>query len=392
MSALRRPVGWRTTIRLGGLALAAVAALAIGASAMADPGKSQRPVCPGYSAGDTARCNAHVVTDQAGRPLASTSPTGLTPFQLRTAYNLADTPSTRTIAIVDAYNDPTAESDLAYYSSQWSLPQCTTANKCFKKVNQRGSSSSLPKTDPGWSLEISLDLQAAHAVCPSCKLLLVEADSPSFVNLGTAVNQAASMGAAVISNSYGASEFSGEQSYDSYYNHPGIAITASSGDNGYGVEYPAASSKVIAVGGTTLNVDSKGNWLSETAWSGAGSGCSAYVAKPGSQTDTGCANRSVADVSAVADPNTGLAVYDTTRYQGRSGWFQVGGTSLASPVIAAVYARGTSTASANFPYVTGAPIRDITSGSNGSCGGSYLCTAGTGFDGPTGVGAPKGTF
>jgi subtilase family serine protease len=372
--------------------MAAVAALVIGSAAVADPGKSQRPVCPGFSAGDTARCNAHVVTDQAGKPLAATSPTGLTPTQLRTAYSLSGGGSTRTIAIVDAYNDPTAESDLAHYSSQWSLPQCTTANGCFKKVNQRGSSSSFPKADSGWALEISLDLQAAHAACPNCKLLLVEADSPSFVNLGTAVNRAATMGAAVISNSYGAAEFSSEQSYDSYYTHSGIAITASSGDNGYGVEYPAASSKVIAVGGTTLTLNADGTRAGETAWSGAGSGCSAYVPKPAWQTDSGCARRAVADVSAVADPNTGLAVYDTTRYQGRSGWFQVGGTSLASPVVAAIYARGTSTNSASFPYASGAPIFDVTSGSNGSCGGSYLCTAGSGFDGPTGVGAPNGTF
>jgi hypothetical protein len=224
--------------------------------------------------------------------------------------------------------------------------------------------------------------------------LLVEATNNSFTNLGTAVNRAVTMGANVVSNSYGGSEFSTETSADSqYFNHPGVVITASSGDGGYGVEYPAASRYVTAVGGTSLTVNGSNQWVSETAWSGAGSGCSAYETKPAWQADSGCSRRTVADVSAVADPNTGASVYDSVAYQGQSGWFQVGGTSLAAPLIASVYALTGTTGSANYgstPYSHTSSLHDVTSGSNGSCSGSYLCTAKSGFDGPTGLGTPNG--
>src|SRR5262249_12957597 len=150
----------------------------------------------------------------------------------------------------------------------------------------------------------------------NCKLLLVEANSTSFTDLGAAVSTAASLGASVISNSWGGSESFFDPFLDSwYFHHPGITITASSGDNGYGVEYPASGAYVVAVGGTSLVKTSSG-WA-ESAWAGSGSGCSAYTAKPSFQHDTGCARRTVADVSAVADPNTGVAVYDT--YGGGAG-------------------------------------------------------------------------
>ena len=322
---------------------------------------------------------------------------GLKPADLQAAYGLpsATAGAGQTLAIVDANDDPNAESDMNAYRAAFGLPACTTANGCFRKVNQNGVQGSYPRKDGGWALEISLDLDMASAVCPNCNILLVEADSASMANLGTAVNTAVALGATVVSNSYGGGEYSGEvQDELTYFDHPGVAITVSSGDNGYGVEFPAASQFVTAVGGTSLTTASGARGWTETAWSGAGSGCSQYVAKPSWQTDTGCAGRTVADVSAVADPNTGVAVYDSVRYQGQSGWFVVGGTSASAPIIGAVYALAGNASSLTYgsaPYSGTNLLNDVTSGSNGSCGGSYLCTATSGFDGPTGLGTPDGT-
>lgn len=350
-------------------------------------------ICTTASTG-FAQCSAIQVdsTSQGLTPKAS-SPSGLNPADLQSAYNLpsATAGSGQTIAIVDAYNDPNAESDLAVYRSQFGLPACTTANGCFRKVDQNGGTN-YPRGNSGWAEEISLDLDMVSAVCPNCHILLVEASSNSFTNLGTAVNTAVSLGANAISNSYGGSESSGESSYASYYNHPGHIITASSGDNGYGVEVPAAYNTVVAVGGTSLSRSSTTRGWTETAWSGAGSGCSAYITKPSWQSDSGCARRTVADVSAVANPSTGVSVYDT--YGQGSGWMVFGGTSVASPIIASVYGLAGNASSVNAAsslYSHTGSLYDVTSGSNGSCGGSYLCTAGTGYDGPTGLGAPNGT-
>ena len=344
-----------------------------------------------------AACSAQVVTDANGDPLASSSPpaTAYGPAQFHGGYNLPTTTATaQTIAIVDAYDDPNAESDLAVYDAQYGLPACTTANGCFRKVSQTGTTR-YPRSNSGWALEISLDVQTAHEICQNCKILLVEATSATTANLGASVNEAVKLGATEVSNSYGGSESSTDTSYDSaYFNHPGVAITASSGDGGYGVEYPAASRYVTAVGGTTLNLGSGNTYGSEAAWSGGGSGCSRYDVKQTWQTDTGCTRRTVADVSADADPNTGAAVYDSVPYQGQSGWYQVGGTSLSSPLIAAVYALAGNAASVtygSYPYAHASSLHDVHSGSNGSCSPSYLCTAGIGFDGPTGVGSPNGT-
>lgn len=366
------------------------ATLLLSAGAMA---AGHKPVCPGPAAFGTARCHSHVTTDPDGNPNASPSPSGYGPVQFRTGYSLTATgSSTTTIGIVDAYDDPNIESDLAVYSKQYGLPPCTTANGCFRKVNQTGGTS-YPKQNAGWSLEISLDVEIAHAICPNCNILLVEANSNQFADLNAAEDYAVAH-ANVVSNSWGGSESSGETSYDSHFNHIGTPITFSSGDSGYGVEYPAASQYVTAVGGTTLKLNSNNTWSSETVWSGAGSGCSAYEPKPSWQTDSGCIRRTVADVAADADPNTGAAVYDTVRYQGRSGWFQVGGTSLSSPLIAAVYAlagNAASTVDGSYPYGHTSSLRDVTSGSNGSCSGSYLCTGKPGYDGPTGNGTPNNT-
>ncbi len=359
-----------------------------------------RAVCSKPSS-NTAGCHAHVVTDKNGKPTTSTIPRGYGPAQFHTGYGLPNTAaSPATIAVVDAYNHPYIKSDLDKYNSTYGLPyfpncSSTVVTGCFMKVNQRGGTS-YPATNSSWALEIALDVETAHQICQNCKLILVEADSNSYVNLMTAVDKARLLGAKVISNSYGSGEFSAETSFDSYFNHPGVAYTFSSGDSGYGPSYPAASPYVTAVGGTSLNLNANNSWLSESVWSGAGSGCSIYESKPIFQTDSGCAKRTIADVSADADPSTGAAVYDSVRYAGHRGWFQVGGTSLSSPLIAGAYAlaggvspsvQANSVPYANLNYATN--LHDIVNGSNGSCG-TYLCQAASNYDGPSGLGSPLG--
>ncbi|WP_285579879.1 carboxypeptidase regulatory-like domain-containing protein [Actinoallomurus iriomotensis] len=317
------------------------------------------------------------------------TPAGFGPADLLSAYNLPSGGAGQTVAIVDAFDDPTAESDLAVYRQQYGLPPCTTANGCFKKIDQRGGTS-YPPPDSGWAGEISLDVDMVSAICPSCNILLVESDDNYMDNLGAAVNQAVAQGAKYVSNSYGGGEGSDETQYDdSFFHHPGVAITASTGDDGYGTSYPAVSPYVTAVGGTSLAKDtSTTRGWTEAAWSGAGSGCSTYETKPSFQTDSGCSRRAVADVSAVADPNTGVAVY-------YGGWHVYGGTSASAPIIASTYALGGTPAAGSspnsFPYDQTSDLNDVTSGSNGSCDPAYLCKAGTGYDGPTGLGTPNGT-
>jgi len=375
-------------------AVGAAAILVAPAAAAAAPGTSSRRVCSQATAGHAA-CLARVVTNaRTDKPLArppAATPSGYFPADLQNAYKLSSSSAGvgQTIGIVDAFDDPTAAQDLATYRSQFGLPPCTTANGCLRKVNQNGGASPLPAVDTGWAQEISLDLDMASAICPNCHILLVEGSSSSFANLATAENTAARLGATEISNSFGGSEFSTETSSDGAFNHPGIAITVSSGDAGFGVEYPAASRFVTAVGGTSLRRSATTRGFTETAWSGAGSGCSRFEAKPAWQHDSGCARRTVADVSAVADPATGVAVFDSTRNLGSSGWLVFGGTSVAAPVIAGVYALGGPQAP-SFPYAHTASLFDVTSNSNGACGGTYLCTAVPGYDGPTGLGTPNG--
>lgn len=353
---------------------------------------------PGY-----ARCHALIRTDAKANGTAG--PAGYNPPDLQSAYALPSSTagSGQTVAIVDAYDDPNAESDMAYYRSYFGLPPCTTSNGCFKKVNQNGVQGSYPRANGGWAQEISLDLDMVSAICPNCHIILVEASSSSLTNLGTSVNTAASLGATEISNSYGGGESSSDTSYDtSYYQHPGIAITASAGDSGYGVEYPAASQYVTAAGGTTLTRASNARGWTETVWSGTGSGCSAYDPQPSWQSTTAtiannpgvCSKRVVGDVSADADPNTGVSVYDTYSYRGQSGWLVFGGTSVASPILASVYAlagNASTVTYGSYPYSHASSLNDVTSGSNGTCGGTYLCNAEIGYDGPTGNGTPNGT-
>ncbi len=342
---------------------------------------------------------------------ATVSPTGLLPVQIRHAYGFDQLNCTftgtfgssslcgygQTIAIVDAYDDPNIQNDLNTFSNQFGLPACTAANGCFVKATPQGK----PHSDQGWALEESLDVQWAHAIAPGAKIILVEAKSASFGNLMSAVDYAVSKGADQVSMSWGGSEFSSESSYDSHFNKNNVSFFASSGDSGSGTIYPAVSPYVVAVGGTTLNVDSLGNVSSETGWSGSGGGISLYESEQSYQTNYGISSngkRAVPDVSYDADPNTGVPVYDSLGYQGSKGWFQVGGTSAGAPQWAAASAivnsvRSSAMSSASFgtesllyQAATGSnyanDYRDITSGSNG--GFSDL----TGYDLVTGVGSP----
>lgn len=354
------------------------------------------PVPEGY-----ARCFALMRTDLAGgnpgglHTESYAAPPGYSPSTLRSAYRLSATGgSGQTVAIVDAYDDPRAQNDINVYRSQFGLIACTSSNGCFKKVNESGGST-LPSPNASWSQEIALDLDMVSAICPNCHILLVEASSASYADLGAAVNTAVRLGANAVSNSYGGGEISSESAtYDAYYNHPGHAIVVSSGDGGYGAEWPAASRYVTAAGGTTLTRSSTVRGWTETAWSGAGAGCSRYESKPAWQKDTGCTHRTVGDVAADADPNTGVAVYDSYSYNGSYGWMVFGGTSVAAPIVAAVYGLAGNAHSLNYAsyaYAHTAYLYDVRSGSDGSCSGSYLCTAKTAYDGPTGLGTPDGT-
>jgi subtilase family serine protease len=362
-------------------------------------GFKQMNSCGTTSVRGFARCMAVVRTTTSSLTSdaapAATTPSGLSPAKLQAAYKLPSSTagSGRTIAIVDAYDDPNAAADLTTYRSYYGLPACTTASGCFKKVSQTGSTTSLPAKDGGWAEEISLDIDMVSAICPNCKILLVEAKTSSFANLGAAVNEAAALGASAISNSYGGSD-AADSTYGSYYNHPGIAVTASSGDDGYGASYPASSHYVTAVGGTTLKTSTASRGWAETAWADAGSGCSSYNTALTGQASfsTGCSKRAEADVSAVADPATGVSVYDSYAYEGYSGWLTFGGTSASSPIIASVYGLAGNTASIdnNYPYTHSTSLFDVTSGSNGSCPTSQWCKARAGWDGPTGLGTPNG--
>jgi Subtilase family len=378
----------------------------------------------------------------------------LTPANLLTAYNLSGSTAsaTQTIAIVDAFDDVNAAADLQVFSSQFGLPSCTEANGCFRKVNQFGKASPLPASsgelERGWAQEIATDVETAHGLCPNCHIVLVEAESNSNANLYSAEQTAYTLGATEISNSWGG----GEPSSDSAaFNHPGVAIVASSGDYGYlnwfsetapeSADYPASSPHVIAVGGTRLNLDASTKaWESETVWNdggfsggalkGAGAdggGCSVPFAAPAWQqslsnwASVGCgSSRAVADVSADADPYTGVAVYDSTETEGNKGWTTIGGTSVAAPIVASVFALAGGAHGVAYPartlyenaLLTPASLHDVTVGSNGeclkpfekgpgtsgctvaeearTCSAHAICLAGGGYDGPTGVGTPNG--
>jgi subtilase family serine protease len=393
---------------VGLLGIAALAACAGGSNTALPSGSAPISTQSNYIAScDTApagsaRCFSLVRTDvgggalpgtAGGRTTLATSPSGYGPADIQSAYKLPSTTagSGQTIAIVDAYDLPTAENDLGVYRTQFGLPACTTANGCFKKVGQTGGA--VPKANGSWGQEIALDLDMVSATCPNCHILLVEANSATNANLATAVNEAIALGANVVSNSYGGSETGAS---NSAYDHPGHVITASAGDSGTGPSQPCSYSTVVCIGGTNLQHASNTRGWAETAWTSSGSGCSAQVAKPSWQTDGGTGNcnmRSESDVSAVADPNTGVSVYDSTTYRGQGGWMVFGGTSVSSPLIAGVYGLAGNASSQNYASNiwagAGANLNDVTSGSNGSCSISYICNARAGYDGPTGWGTPN---
>ena len=362
--------------------------------------------CPVTTKPGEMACMALVRTNVGHHSQASLGPDqapsgdGYGPSTLQAAYNLPSSTagSGETVAVVDAYNDPDITSDLATYRSDWGLPACGSG--CFSVVNEEGETSPLPANagTNGWDVEESLDVDMVSAYCPLCHIILVEASSADTADLGAGVNAAVSLGADFVSNSYGGSESSSDNTYDTdYYNHPGVAVTASAGDDGYGVSYPAASPDVTSVGGTSLSTASNSRGYTETVWGsssggeGTGSGCSADSSKPSWQTDTGCSNRTDNDTAADANPNTGLAVYDS---YSEGGWLEVGGTSASSPGIASVFALAGKPASGTYPssyiYAHTSDLYDITSGANGSCSPAYLCTAEVGYDGPTGWGTPDG--
>lgn len=325
---------------------------------------------------------------------SSSGPVGYTPNQIRKAYgvnNVSDTGAGETIAIVDAYGSPTMQNDLKAFSAKFGLP---AGNLTIAYPDGKPTT-----TDSGWALETSMDVEWAHAIAPGAKILLVVAKSPSDNYLMNAINYATSNGAEVVSNSWGGSESYDENNYDSYFNHSGVTYLASSGDDGSGVEWPASSSYVVSAGGTTLNLDSTGTYESETGWSGSGGGLSSYVSTPNYQKSVSniVGNyRGNPDISWVADPNTGATVYDTTPDQGKSGWFQVGGTSLSSPSLAGVVAlidQSLGQSLDSYDFLTNlyaatssgynTDYHDITSGSNGDY------SAQPGYDLVTGIGTPK---
>ena len=405
----------------------AVVAAPHGASAryVAPPPQLQLPtglrqICRTPTRPGRMQCDAMARTAVAGAPAATAPPAGaLQPAQLTGAYGLASAARSlgggETVAIVDAYDDAHAASDLAVYRSHYGLPACTTGSGCLTIVNQAGAAGPLPHRAVAWAEEETLDLDMISAICPNCRILLVEARSPGAGNLSQAEATAAAR-ARYVTNGWGSgSEFVGENQFDHAFDQPGVAITAAAGNFGYGTQWPAASQYVTSVGGTTLTTapGSGGGFsrAAETAWSlasdaGAGSsGCSVLEAKPSWQQDSGCPNRTENDVAADANPDTGAAVYDSVPEHGLpQGWQQLGGTSAAAAIIAATYALANSsdraapgapqpgTYPSSYFYAGPAALFDVTAGSTGSCGPGrgYLCTAGPGYDGPTGFGSPDG--
>jgi hypothetical protein len=427
------PAGSRTSlIRLALALLGALALAAGGTASVARVCQAPRPgraACLGLklvkSSLTSADLHANAIRqsrEAAGgaRPAVTNKnpePGFLTPQSLHAAYALPTetaASSLQTVAVVDAFDDPTAEADLDVYDKQFGLPACTTANGCFAKINQAGNPSPLPKKQGEWAGEISIDVQMARAICQSCRILLVETNSEEFSDLGKGVNAAVNAGASVVSNSYGGPEQSSYTSLGAtYFDHPGVVVAASSGDCGYlnkaclgehAANFPADSPDVVSVGGTSLS-ESKATW-SSTVWNEGGSGCSKFFSAAPWQSSvanfgaTGCASgRSVADVAAIGDPETGVDVYDSTPEGGGSptGWGVWGGTSVASPIVAAEFALAGGARQVSYPAATLYPhlgdsgaLYDVVAGSNGSCAGASECKAVAGYDGPTGVGSPLG--
>ncbi len=354
------------------------------------PGRNARPACNTRS--DTRyRCFALVRAGGRQALTRSGQPAGYGAPDLQDAYGVTSQQSGSTLAVVVSYHYPSAAADLAVYRKQYGLPPCTASSGCFTTLNQAGQPGPYPSRDHGWALEAALDLQMASAACPQCRLLLVEANQPTTGSLNKAVDAAAAAGAAVTNHSYGITEYGGVVKANAHYDHPGVTAVAASGDYGYQpASFPASSPQVVAVGGTALHRAANGRGWTERAWRGSGSGCSAYFAKPSWQHDRACHMRTFGDVSAVAAPGTGVAVYDSFGLFGHRGWFVVGGTSAASPFVAGmIAAAGAGGLRPGDLYDTTRRFHDVRRGANGYCRNSYICSAKTGYDGPTGWGTPR---
>ncbi len=372
----------------------------------------QRMVCGQPTKPGEMACQAIAQTPGGTTPAVRGVPAdGYSPASLRSAYNLASASlhkgSGKTVAIVDAYSNPDLAKNLASYRHHFKLPACTTKSHCLRIVNQAGKTGPLPQRDPNWGLEESLDLDMVSAICPRCHILLVEASNSSTASLGAAENTAIAKGARFVSNSWSGGEFTGQDAYNHYFNHPGDAVVFAAGDSGYGTLYPTDTQYVTAVGGTALVHKRSGKraWT-ETVWGsandaygGTGSGCSTLEAKPSWQhaddsAPNGCLNRTENDVSADADLGTGVAVWDS--YQTDRTLIRVGGTSVATPIITSVYALAGIPAKGTYPasyvYRHSSHLNRVTSGDNGTCEPKrqYLCHGERGYNGPAGLGTPNG--
>jgi subtilase family serine protease len=372
--------GLRASLRiLPALLLGALTVAATGGAA--NPRLATDAACPTPASG-AAHCNALVRADPLGSPWIATDPTGLTPATVKSAYRFttsAGAGAGLTVAIVDAYDHPAVEADLGVFNARFGLPACTTANGCFRKVDAAGGTD-YPRRNAGWALEAAMDVEWAHGIAPGARILLVEAGSDTFQDLVAAEDYARTH-AQYVSNSWGGKEFDGEGAYDAHFAQPGVSIFFSAGDGGLPAQYPSSSPNVISVGGTTLHVS--GAAVTETGWSSGGGGCSRYeVATPaqavfGQYGQVACAGRrATPDVSLVADPATGVSVYDSYKYQGLTGWFVVGGTSASTPLAAAHAATTGRVLDAGAVYGGRLAFRDVTDGSNGApcLVGFDLCT------------------
>ncbi|GGV22185.1 peptidase S8 [Streptomyces filipinensis] len=391
-----RPLQWllASVLVLGGLAAGPPAARAHSSPTAKHHQPTAERVCHQPSDSLVASCTAMVRTDLP--PMASVPPNarppGLSPQDLRRAYDLnGQRGRGRTVAITVAHHHPHLESDLAVYRRKFGLPPCTTASGCLRVVNQRGGSTLPPTVDPEWSFEEAIDVDMVSAACPDCRILVVEDDSAFASDMFPGVDQAVAQGAKFISNSWVFPEASFEPDFDFHFsNNPGVVFAFASGDNGGVTQYPAASPYVTAVGGTTLIPLHTPRGFGEKAWNGTGCGCSAFEPKPAFQHDAVCPhNRTIADVSAVADPASGVAVYTTSpTLSGTTGWFVAGGTSVASPLVASMYALAGNPAPGTFPnsypYAHPQDFFDVTVGQAGTF------SALPGYDAPTGIGTPDG--
>jgi hypothetical protein len=382
-SVLHRIAGAGAATALGlGLGLAAAPASAATAPTLEPAACADAPA--GY-----ASCLAVQYVTHDG-----STPAGMSPNQLQHAYGVAGLRSGgATVAVVDAFDDPHIEQDLNEFRNHWNLPPCTTDNGCLTVVGQDGTSRLPSRTDSGWATETTIDVDAVSAVCPDCHILLVEANDNQDNNLAAATDTAVRLGAKFVSNSYSDHESNISSTLPSHYDHPGTAVLAATGDRGYETrgqsDFPASSPHVVGVGGTTLRASGDQRGFTESAWNGAGSSCSSLFGKPSYQqgVHTDCANRATADISADADPQTGITIYQNGR---TSQW---GGTSLATPIVAGIWALAGAPDAGDYatmyPYAHPDAFNDVTSGSNGSCG-TAMCDAGAGWDGPTGLGTPHG--